>query len=173
MDSVSLKKIAYDKLASNLEEILKYYRSLLDCVRKEKDLLIAAQIEQLNESNAHKEQLTIRIKALDQLRITYATELAQILQADSVQPRLLEIAQKIGGAEGEKLRTMHSALEMVIKRLSDLNRENSVYAQSALRTVSSALDNFKDQLSGQKTYQNKGKYKSGVDTSGHFVAKKA
>jgi len=173
MDSVSLKKIAYDKLASNLEEILKYYRSLLDCVRKEKELLIAANLEQLNESNAHKEQLTIRIKALDQLRMTYASELAQILQADSVQPRLLELAQKIGGLEGEKLRTMHSALEMVIKRLSDLNKENSVYAQSALKTVGAALENFKDQLSGQKTYQSKGKYKTGAETSGHFVAKKA
>jgi len=173
MDSVSLKKIAYDKLVTNLDDILKQYRLLLDCVRKEKDLLIAADIELLNESNTLKEQITLKIKALDNSRMNYASELAHIVQADIAQPRLLELAQKMGGSEGEKLRTMHSALEMVIKRLSELNRGNSIYAESALRTVGAALDNFKEQLTGQKTYQNKGKYKSGGETSGHLVKKEA
>jgi len=173
MDSVSLKKIAYDKLVTNLNDILTQYRLLLDCVRKEKDLLIAANIELLNESNISKEQFMTKIKVLDHSRMTYALELAHIVQADIVQPRLLEIAQKMGGAEGEKLRTMHSALELVIKRLSEVNKGNSVYADSALKTVGAALDNFKEQLTGQKTYQNKGKYKSGADTSGHLVKKEA
>lgn len=173
MDSVSLKKIAYDKLMTNLDDILKQYRLLLDCVRKEKDLLIAADIDQLNESNALKEQITLKIKSLDQSRMNYATELAHIMHADTAQPRLLELAQKMGGTEGEKLRNMHSALDLVINRLSALNKDNAVYAESALRTVGSALENFKDHLAGQKTYQNKGKYKQGSSTSGHLVKKEA
>lgn len=173
MDSVSLKKIAYDKLVTNLVEMLKQYRLLLDQVRKEKDLLIASDIDTLNENNNQKDQTISKIKSLDSLRMTYAAELAHAVQADVAQPRLLEIAQKMGGAEGDKLRTMQSALEMVIKRLSEINKDNSIYAESALQTVGAALDNFKEQLIGQKTYQQKGKYKQGSDTSGHLVKKEA
>jgi flagellar biosynthesis/type III secretory pathway chaperone len=173
MDSVALRKIAYDKLVTNLDEMLKNYRQLLDLVRKEKDLLILSDLAQLDENNSLKEQVIIKIRALDALRMTYATELAHAVQADVAQPRLLEIAQKMGGSEGEKLRTMHSALEMVIKRLSEINRNNAAHAESALVTVNSALENFKTAITGQKTYQQKGKYKQGADTSGHLVKRKA
>ncbi|MFN3454907.1 MAG: flagellar protein FlgN [Pseudobdellovibrio sp.] len=173
MDSVTLKKIAYDKLAINLDEMLKHYRQLLDLVRKEKDILIAANMNDLEDNNTHKEQLISKIKYLDSLRMNYASELAHLIGADYEQPRLLEISQKMGGVEGEKLRTMHSALELVINRLSAINKENEIYANSALQSVNSALNNFKDHLSGQKTYQNKGKYKQGPDTSGHLVKREA
>lgn len=173
MDSVALRKIAYDKLVTNLDDMLKNYRQLLDLVRKEKDLLIMSDLAVLDENNNIKEQVIIKIRALDALRMTYASELAQAVQADIAQPRLLEIAQKMGGAEGEKLRTMHAALEMVIKRLSEINKNNAAYAESALQTVNSALDNFKTAVSGQKTYQNKGKYKQGPDASGNLVKRKA
>ena len=173
MDSVSLRKIAYDKLLANLEDMLKQYRQLLDLVRKEKDLLITSNIEQLNENNTQKELAITKIKALDALRMNYASELAHAVQADSVQPRLLEIAQKMGGPEAERLRTLQAALEMVIKRLSEINKNNTVYAESALKTVGTALDKFKDLLTGPKNYQNKGKYKKSSDSSGHLVKKEA
>ena len=173
MDVAHLKKLAYEKMIANLDDMLKNYRQLLDLVRKEKDLLITSNIDLLNENNNAKEQAIIKIKALDATRMTYASELAHFVQADSVQPRLLEIAQKIGGAEGEKLRVMHSALEMVIKRLSEINKGNVVFAESALKSVNSALDNFKEALTGpQKTYQKKGKYQQGAQT-GHMVKREA
>lgn len=173
MDSVTLRSIAYEKMINNLDDMLKQYRLLLDLVRKEKDLLITSNIEQLTENNHAKEQTIIKIKSLDNSRMTLASELAHVVQADSVQPRLLEIAQKMGGPEGDKLRTLHSALELVIKRLSEINKGNVVFAESALKTVNSALENFKDNLLGQKTYHQKGKYKQGSDTSGHLVKRKA
>ncbi|AZZ35751.1 flagellar protein FlgN [Bdellovibrio sp. qaytius] len=173
MDVAHLKKLAYEKMIANLDDMLKNYRQLLDLVRKEKDLLITSNLELLNENNNSKEQAIIKIKALDAIRITYASELAHFVQADTAQPRLLEIAQKIGGAEGEKLRTMHAALEMVIKRLSEINKGNVQFAESALKSVNSALDNFKDALTGpQKTYQQKGKYKQ-ASNSGNLVKREA
>lgn len=172
MDTVSLRKLAYEKMIANLDDMLKNYRQLLDLVRKEKDLLITSNLEMLNENNNLKEQTIIKIKALDATRMTYASELAHFVQADTAQPRLLEIAQKMGGTEGEKLRTMHSALEMVIKRLSEINKGNVIFAESALKTVNSALENFKDALTPQKTYQKKGKYQQGSQT-GHMVKREA
>jgi len=163
----------YENLVTNLDELVKLYRLLLDCVRKEKDLLISTDLEKINENTALKEQIIFKIRSLDGLRVNYATELANLLGADSENVRLLELAQKMGGAQGDKLRLFHSTLELIIKRLSDLNAENSKYAESALKNIDTAMNGFKDTLMGQKTYQNKGKYQQGPDKSGHLVTKEA
>ena len=168
-----MKQIIFDKLVKNLEDLTKQYRLLLECVRKEKELLIASNIEKLNENNALKEQLLMRIKSLDELRVSFATELAQTLGADAVFPRLLELAIKLGGPEGDRLRSIHSTLEVVTNRLVQINKENSTYAESGVKTVAAAMENLKETLMGQKTYKKKGGYQQGPDTSGHFVSQEA
>ena len=173
MDTAALKKIAFEKLASNLDEILKQYRYLLDLVRKEKEFLLATDMDKLNENNLQKEIIISKIKSLDASRLNYAIDLAHMIQADAAQPRLLELAQKLGGVEAEKLRNMQTALEMVIKRVSDINKSNDHLTQTALRTVTHALDSMKEQVVGQKTYQHSGKYKQANDQSGFFVKKEA
>ena len=168
-----MKQRAYEKLVQNLEEVTKLYRLLLDCVRKEKDLLIQNNIEQLNENNLRKEDLVVKIKSIDSSRIAYSSDLASTIGANAAEPRLLELAQRMGGVEGERLRTIHSTLELLTNRLVQLNKENAVYAESALKTVNSAMQNIKDTLSGPKTYQKKGTYQQGHDKSGHLVSKEA
>ena len=110
-----MKQKAYEKLVQNLEDITKNYRLLLDCVRKEKDLLIQNDIEKLNENNQRKEDFILKLKGQDSLRSTFAIELASALGANQSEPRLLELAQKMGGVEGDRLRTIHSALELLTK----------------------------------------------------------
>lgn len=174
MDEVKMKQILFDKLVGNLEDLTKQYRTLLDCVRKEKELLIKTDIEKLTANNILKEQTLFRIKSLDGLRVNYATELAQVLGADYREPRLLDIAKKIGGVESDRLRTIHSTLEILTKRLIELNKDNAIYAESALKNVNAAMDNIKDTLMGnQKTYQKKGQYQSGFDNAGHLVRREA
>ncbi len=163
----------FDKLVKNLEDLTKQYRLLLECVRKEKELLIATNIEKLNENNVLKEQLLMRIKSLDGLRVNYAAELAQAVGADATFPRLLEIAVKIGGVEADRLRSIHSTLEIITNRLVQINKENAKYAESGIKTVTSAMENLKETLMGQKTYKKKGGYQQGPDTSGHFVSQEA
>ena len=65
------------------------------------------------------------------------------------------------------------ALDILIKRITDINKENEEYASSALATVNGALGNIKDSLSGKKTYGGKGQVKQGPQVSGNFVSKEA
>ena len=169
-----MKQILYQKLISNLEELTKQYRLLLDCIRKEKELLINTKITELSENNVLKETILFKIKNLDGLRLNYAIEMAQFLGADTREPRLIEIAQKIGGPEADRLRTIHSTLEILTKRLVEINKENAAYAESALVNVNSAMENIKETLMGsQKTYQKKGAYQASYDKAGHLVSKEA
>lgn len=169
-----MKQRLFEKLIGNLEDLTKHYRTLLDTVRKEKDLLINTDIEKLNENNFLKEQTLFKIKSLDSLRVNYATELAQMVGADYKEPRLLEIAQRIGGQEAVRLRQMHSTLEMITKRTVELNKENAIYAESALKNVNAAMNNIKDTFMGpQKTYQKKGVVQSGPNHAGNLVSREA
>lgn len=163
---------AYGKLVINLEELVKHYRHLLDVVRKEKELLLSSQfVEPLIENNHHKETLVTKIRAVDTLRLRYAQELCVQLKMNHENPRLLEIATVMGGEEGQRLRSLHAALDLVIHRLVQINKENEVLAQAGLKFITGAVDSLKGALAGKKTYEKKGAYKMGPDQAGNFVNK--
>lgn len=165
----------YTKLLTALEDLTKSYRNLLDLVRKEKEHLIAADRDKLEENNQLKEAAIFKLRAQDSLRSRYAVELATLVKADTEVPRLLDIATHIGGPEGDRLRSVHAALDILIKRITELNKENEAYAQSALRSLNGAMNDVKETLTGKqnKTYARKGQPKLGPDTAGHFVSKEA
>lgn len=165
---------AYQKLEANLEDLTKVYRSLLDTVRKEKEILIAAETEALEQNNILKEELLFKLRAQDSLRSRYAMDLATLLNADVENPRLLELAQKLGHhPAADRLRTQHAALDMLIKRITEINKDNETYTQSALKTLNGALDNLRETISGKRTYERKGQYKTGTQVAGNFVSKEA
>lgn len=171
MDANQLK--SYDRLVNNLEELTKLYRQMLDLVRKEKDLLIAADLEKLEQSNQSKEDLLYKVKTCDSFREKYAKELAYAINADTAQPRLLELAQVVGGAAGDRLRAIHATLQLLVGRVQAINKENEEYASSALGNLNGALNDIKGTLSGKKTYGQKGQMSHGPDRAGNFVSKEA
>jgi flagellar biosynthesis/type III secretory pathway chaperone len=164
---------SYQKLLSNLEDLTKLYRTLLDMVRKEKDIYVKADLNDLHEVNQSKETLLMKIKMVDTLRLKHAQELATLLLADAENPRLLELAKRVGGEAGDRLRSLHSALDILLKRLTEINKENEEYAQRALQTLSGAMNNIKETLAPKKTYEKKGQLKTGPEISGNFVRKEA
>lgn len=168
----SLDRI-YLKLEGNLDEITKNYRQLLELIRKEKEHLIKSEIEKIEECTKQKELFLLRLKSLDALRAKYASDLAGQLGLDPAQPRLLELARKIGGSRADKLRSVHSALEILIKKIPELNRENEIYAQTALAHLKGALDNVRETLSGPSSYKREGLKNRGVEAAGSLIRREA
>lgn len=164
---------AYKKLHSTLEDMILFYRQLLEVVRKEKDLLIKADIDLLSENNSAKEAVLSKIKAIDSIRERYAKELCQVLGAETESPRLLEIARLIKTEWGDQLRNMHATLTLLTQRVTSLNQENADYAASALNSLNGAMGEIKDTLAGKTTYERKGKMNYGPDKAGNFVSKEA
>ncbi len=169
MDAV--KEKAFEKLVSNLEDLIKFYLQLLDLARKEKEALIEADANKILELNSQKELHLHKIKLADTLRFKHAKELCVMIKADSENPRLLEIAQKIPGIMGDQLRNLHKTLDMVITRIIEINKDNELLTQQALHALNGTMNNIKETLSGKKTYERKGTYKQGPEQSGNFVSK--
>lgn len=164
---------SFEKLILNLDDLVGLYRQLLDLARKEKQYLIDADSERILEVNNQKDAVLQKVKLADTLRFKHAKELCLKIGADNENPRLLEIAQRLHGPKGDKLHNFHSTLEMVIKRIIEINKENEDLAQKAINTLNGTMNNIKETLSGKKTYEKKGTYKAGPESSGNFVSKEA
>ena len=57
--------LEYQNLEKVLEGLVKSYRKLLDIVRKEKDLLLEAKVDELVLNNQEKEEALEKISALE------------------------------------------------------------------------------------------------------------
>ena len=146
----------YQLLSDNLDQLVKVYRSLLDVVRREKEILVAAQIDELNENNKTKDAILVRLRSLENTRMKCARDLAQQVGADYEAPRLLEIATRMTSEKGDHLRTMHSTLELIIKRVTEINKGNEQLAQTALNSMSGAIGSIRETLQTKPTYARKG-----------------
>lgn len=159
-------------LVTVLDEQIKVYRHLLEVVRKEKDILIAANLDDLNENNRSKEAMLIKIRALEVERTRTALQIWQGLGLEGEAPRLMEIAKHLPDESGEKLRSIHSVLELLLKRVQEYNRQNEILVQSALNNITGAMNAIKGSLESKSTYQKKGEVE-GHTVAGNLVSRQA
>src|SRR5688500_7477096 len=97
----------YKKLVECLDDELKVYRHLLDIIRKEKEILISANIDDLNENNKAKEAMLMKLRALERIREKASRDLAQEVGANVERPRLLELANRMSGEQSKRLQSLH------------------------------------------------------------------
>ncbi|HRK07014.1 MAG TPA: flagellar protein FlgN [Pseudobdellovibrionaceae bacterium] len=147
---------SYKELSGTLDDLVKIYRSLLDVVRREKEILTDSRLDELNENNKSKDALLVRIRTLENSRMKSAREMAQILGGDVDQPRLLELAAKMPGERGDRLRNLHSVLELLVRRVAEVNKQNEELVQSALRHITGAMEAVKEGLAPKSTYEKHG-----------------
>jgi flagellar biosynthesis/type III secretory pathway chaperone len=159
------------ELVSVLEEQIKVYRGLLEVVRKEKEILVAANLDELNENNRSKEAMLIKIRGLETQRVALATDCYQTLGLEG-DARLLEIARHVGGEQADKLRNIHSVLDLLLRRVQEYNRQNETLVNSALRNITGAMKELKGTLEDKPTYQKKGEVE-GHTSSGKLVSREA
>lgn len=160
-------------LIETLENLIKHYRLLLELVRKEKDLLIAAQIEELNTSNQIKESMLNKVKSIDSQREKFAKVLANKYKLEESSIRLLELAKKADPKTAGTLVSLHKTLEMLIAEIQEQNKENELYTQGALKVLNGALENLKETLQGKKNYARKGQMSEGPEKAGNLVSREA
>lgn len=161
-----------EQLVQNLEEQIKVYRHLLDVVRKEKEILISANLDDLNETNRTKEAMLLKIRGLEADRLKHTAQVCQDLGLSMDDGRLTEIARVMGGDDAERLRNIHSVLELLLRRVQEFNKQNEALVQSALETVTGAMNAVKGALQEKPTYKKKGEIE-GSTLSGQLVSKEA
>jgi flagellar biosynthesis/type III secretory pathway chaperone len=161
----------YKKLDQLLSDVIRVYRHLLAVVRKEREILISSNLDDLNENNKAKEAMLLKARSLEEERQQCCRELALLEGLEPDNTKLLDFARHFGGEEGEKLRRVHSVLDLVIKRVREFNQQNELLVHSALDTITGAMTDIKETIAPKKTYQKGGKMASANPGSGSLVRK--
>lgn len=161
----------YSLIVTNLESQVKLYRHLLDIVRKEKELLVAGQIDDLNENNKSKEAMLLQLKQLELGRKKMIASLFEELSLSSEEPRLLELAKHLPVEQGDRLRNLHSVLTLLLKRVQEFNLANEKLVQSALTHITGAMKAITENLKENPTYQKQGASSSKASSSGRLVSR--
>lgn len=165
--------MALNQLIQTLDEQIKVYRHLLEVVRKEKEILVSANLDDLSENNKSKEAMLLKVRSLETDRLSLAKQVSEGLGIDAQNPRLLEIAKYVAPEMADKLRNMHSVLELLLRRVQEHNKKNEVLVQSALANITGAMTNLKNVLEEKKTYKRKGDLGKSSNIAGQLVSKEA
>lgn len=166
----------YNNLIQILEEEITVYRHFLDLVRHEYNILMESKLDALIENNKAKEAMIAKLKSLERIRDKRSRDLTIAIGAQAAiinnEPlTLLQIASKLEMAMGDRLRSIHATLELLIKRVKENNHKNEALVQSALTTIKGALENLKHSLQDKKTYKSEGQVSEGPVAPGRFVSK--
>lgn len=146
----------YSDFVDCLESLVKVYRTLLEVVRREKEILVASKLDELNENNKSKDAMLIRIRSLENQRMKYSSDLAKAVGADIEAPRLLDIANHCDSKWQDRLRNFHSVLDLLVRRVADVNKQNEELVQSALNNITGAMESIREGLKPKPTYGPKG-----------------
>jgi flagellar biosynthesis/type III secretory pathway chaperone len=165
--------LTLNSLVQTLEDQIKVYRHLLECVRKEKDILISANLDELNENNKLKEAMLLKIRALETDRIKFTTLVCSEMGLTQEEPRLLDIARKVDLQTSERIHSIHSTLELLLRRVQEHNQQNETLVNSALANITGAMNSIKGTLQEKPTYQRQGEVSSVPASAGQLVSREA
>lgn len=163
----------FEELVTNLKQLIKVHRSLLENLRNEKEILIAADLNDLNENNKAKEKILVKAGELERKRIELVKAFASSIEIKTQDPSLLDLAKNIDFKNGDILRNLHSALVLLLKRVKETNEQNEVLVNSALENVTGAMQSIKQTVAEKPVYEGKGQIKEGAQQSGRLVSREA
>jgi flagellar biosynthesis/type III secretory pathway chaperone len=159
MVRVSQNHIGAEKLAEQLIETLRQqlsiYSHLYDLVAKEKEILVSAQIDQLNENNESKEKMLERLNELEGERRNQVRDMAVQLDLAN-EPKLTECLLRLPSPLRIELSKLRDGLVLAIERVAELNRSNEMLIESSLQNIGSAIYNLRGVAQGGVTYQKYG-----------------
>jgi len=162
----------------NLEDLTKLYEDLIAVMELEREALIGADLAALTQQNLAKENILFKIRASEKKRQLMAMAFAKDKGVPTTDVRLLALADRCEFL-GEKqlalqMRTRHALLQMQVERAAELNKENEIYASSALRILQGAVKDITQSVTEKPTYGKRGQMAGSSETqAGNFIKREA
>lgn len=165
---------AYEELVESLDQLVKVYRQLLETVRRENDVLVAAKMDDVAAVNLAKEKLIYKVRELDDQWQKSALRLANEFATTNTQPTLMELSRNYKGEEAVKLEQLHSVLSMLVSRITEINKRNELLVQAALSHINGAMSSITDTLNENPLYKKGGAMDPvNKDAQGRLVQREA
>lgn len=160
------------KLIECLKEEMTMYTILETLVFQERDYLISVTLDKLSENNRQKDEVIVRIRSLERVRLQTVAEISEIFKIPL--EKMNQISNFIHLLPPERalaLRQIKTEVEIKVQRVWEQNKKNEGLVQAALQTFQNTLGEIKQSISPHRTYQRKGTVNMDNHDAGHFVRK--
>jgi FlgN protein. len=157
----------FTSLIEVLRKELAIYQELKNAISGENIILIKPSLDELNHSNAIKENIILKARMLEEVRLNILKKIARNLDINIKEIKLSGLAQFADERHRREIGVIREELEQITQDINALNETNKALLDVSLTCVQSSLDFIGSMMSsgavylksGQiETMPNKGKY---------------
>jgi len=147
------------ELITILNKEIELHKQLLSLLHKERELLIDLSTEEIFENNKKKETCTLKIKMLEESRLSLVERLSQHYAIPSQELTLSKIVSLVKEPYRSALNTLRSTLIALTSSTKEINHNNCLIVKDSLCYFKRSLDFLYHASSASPTYVDSGKIK--------------
>ncbi len=156
-----------DSLSEILKEIVENYSLLLDIFQRERQFIIENSLHRLHDCIKQKETVILKLKMLEDSRISVTDKLATFIRAASREPRAANItlsylSDSTSEPYSSKFKSYRSRLLSLVQSIRDVNRENKGFIEMSMDTIRESFKFLNDITNPRPTYLSSGAVHSQV-----------
>jgi flagellar biosynthesis/type III secretory pathway chaperone len=164
-------ELLLNDLLGLLEGEIGLYASMLLALQKEKKAIVDSNHEELNETSREKENLFLKIRILEEQRLSVLEKLARNLGHPARDLTLSKLSQLVQEPQSTQLVGCHSTFLSLAQSIQEINLSNKALLTHSLDLVNGSLSLLSDLLSSSPVYYRTGKMEAG-DQSGRLLSGK-
>ncbi len=164
-------ELLLNDLLSLLEGEIGLYASMLLALQKEKMAIVDSNHEDLNEASREKENLFLKIRILEEQRLSVLEKLARNLGQPAQDLTLSKLSQLVQEPQSTQLVDCHSKFLSLAQSIQEINLSNKTLLTHSLDLVKGSLSLLGDLLSYNPVYYRTGKMEA-VGQSGRLLSGK-
>lgn len=150
----------FDSLIDILRKELSIYQELKDFIIKEKKLLIRASVQELNVSNAAKENIILKARIVGEVRTNILKKIASNLDIEEDEIKLGTLANFAVIEQRQEIVKLRKELESISREINLLNEVNKNLLDVSLNGVKGAVDFINSLFTQGPVYLENGKMKT-------------
>lgn len=141
-----------DKFIGLLEQQTELYRLLLTVIDAEKNAVIAANLEKLNEACKTKENLLLKLRILEEQRKHLLDKLANHFKQPSGTLTLAKLSELVGQPHAHRLADCRTMLLEIIGKIRQANEDNRDLFAHSLNLVRASVNLINSLMSSSPVY---------------------
>ena len=149
----------------------------MDIVRMEREALVQADVRGIQEATVAKQAMIEGIQRAETERLKALSELAVLWKRpmrDLTLPAIIVTIQSLDPKFTEQLRSAYNALTILIKRITESNKDNQVLVERSLENIHHMKQNILgESVPKASTYTQNGQKVNQTTSGPRFVSKEA
>lgn len=148
------------QLNQALQRLIGLHRQLLETVRFEREAMVKADLHEIQETTLAKQALVEALQRAENERLRPIGLLAVAWKKSVKELTLTQIIQDIQGRDpkgAETLRTAQNALNILIQRISEQNKDNQEFVEKSIQHIHTMAKNvLGESVPRSNTYTSQG-----------------